>query len=135
MCNWIGVVPTLKCPTADLNTTLGLALLVLFVAHGSGIATKGFLPYIKGYFEPYFIAPLAFFINVAGEFGKTVSHSFRLFGNILGGGLIIVVISHLVHHLFVPIFLFAFFGFFTGTIQAFVFMMLALVYISVQRKE
>lgn len=135
LCNWIGVVPILKSPTQDLNTTLGLGLLVLVVAHISGILTKGFFGYIKDFFYPYFIAPLAFFINVAGECGKTISHSFRLFGNILGGGLIITVISELVHHLFLPIFLYAFFGFFTGTIQAFVFTMLALVYISVQRKE
>ncbi|MDI6703808.1 MAG: F0F1 ATP synthase subunit A [bacterium] len=133
--NWLGVIPLLKSPTGDLNTTLGLGILVFLIVQGSGIATKGLFSYLKGFLEPLVIAPLAVVINLAGEFGKTVSHSFRLFGNILGGGLIIIVLSDLFKYLLIPPVLHAFFGLFIGAVQAFVFGMLALVYITVGRGE
>jgi F-type H+-transporting ATPase subunit a len=63
-----------------------------------------------------------------------VSISFRLYGNIMGGAIIIMVVGNLVWSLILPPFLMAFFGLFVGTIQAFVFTMLTLVYISVQTK-
>jgi len=70
-------------------------------------------------------------LNIIGEIGKVISHSFRLFGNIKGGAIIMIVISYLISNVFLPIGLFGFFGIFVGTIQAFVFSMLALVYIAV----
>jgi F-type H+-transporting ATPase subunit a len=102
------------------------------------------------------IAPIALLINVFGEFGKTMSHSFRLFGNIFGGGLIILVVFEMPKYLepvlceflvgkviyfglwpilkiVVPVGLNLFFGLFIGTIQAFVFTVLAIAYISVAR--
>ena len=60
-----------------------------------------------------------------------VSISFRLFGNIMGGSIIILVVSYLSYNMLFPPFLNAFFGLFVGTVQAFVFTMLTLVYISV----
>ena len=78
----------------------------------------------------FFMMPL----NVIGELAKIVSISFRLFGNIMGGAIIILVVSHLTYSLVLPPFLNAFFGLFVGTIQAFVFTMLTVVYISVQVK-
>jgi len=74
-------------------------------------------------------------LNIVGEFGKTISHSFRLFGNILGGSIIIIVISNLTKYIGLPVFLNSFFGLFVGAIQAFVFAMLALVYISLMVNE
>jgi F-type H+-transporting ATPase subunit a len=71
-------------------------------------------------------------LNVVGEFAKVVSISFRLFGNIMGGSIIIIVVSYLAYGLILPPFLYAFFGLFVGTIQAFVFTVLTLVYIAVQ---
>jgi F-type H+-transporting ATPase subunit a len=76
----------------------------------------------------FFLMPL----NVVGEVAKVISISFRLFGNTLGGGIIIIVVSHLIWGLVLPPFLYGFFNFFVGTVQAFVFTMLTLVYISVQ---
>ncbi len=73
-------------------------------------------------------------LNVIGELAKVISISFRLYGNIMGGSIIILVVSHLVYGLLIPPFLYAFFGLFVGTVQAFVFTMLTLVYISVQVK-
>ena len=129
--NLIGVIPFLSEPTADLNTTLSLGLLGFLVAHYSGIRFKGLKAYLKGYFEPiFFMMPL----NLIGELAKIVSISFRLFGNIMGGSIIILVVSYLVYSLVLPPFLYAFFGLFVGTVQAFVFAMLTLVYIVVQIK-
>ena len=51
-------------------------------------------------------------LNIIGELAKVVSISFRLFGNIMGGGIIIIVVSHLVYQLVLPPFLYAFFGIF-----------------------
>jgi F-type H+-transporting ATPase subunit a len=131
LCNWIGIVPWMSEPTKDLNTTLGLGILGFFLAHYAGIRAKGFAAYAKEYFQPiFFMMPL----NVIGELAKVISISFRLYGNIMGGSIIILVVSHLVYGLLIPPFLYAFFGLFVGTVQAFVFTMLTLVYISVQVK-
>ena len=126
-----GIIPIFSEPTKDLNTPLGLGLLGFFVAHYSGIRAKGFKEYASEYFQPiFFMAPL----NIIGEIAKVVSISFRLYGNIMGGAIIIIVVSDLVWSLILPPFLNAFFGLFVGTIQAFVFTMLTLVYVSVQIK-
>ena len=129
--NWIGLIPHLEEPTKDLNTTLGLGLMGFVIAHYAGIKSKGLKAYLKEYFQPiFFMMPL----NLIGELAKIVSISFRLFGNIMGGSIIILVVSHLVYSIVLPPFLYAFFGLFVGTIQAFVFTMLTVVYISVQVK-
>jgi len=129
--NWLGIIPILHEPTKDLNTPLGLGIMGFFIAHYSGIKAKGFKKYAKEYCEPIFVMmPL----NIIGELAKVISISFRLFGNIMGGAIIILVVSHLVYSLVLPPFMICFFGLFIGTIQAFVFTMLTLVYISVQVK-
>jgi F-type H+-transporting ATPase subunit a len=131
LCNWLGIIPKLSEPTKDLNTPLGLGIMGFFIAHYAGIKTKGLKQYAKEYCEPiFFMAPL----NVIGELAKVVSISFRLYGNIMGGAIIILVVSHLVYSLILPPFLVLFFGLFVGSIQAFVFTMLTLVYISLQVK-
>ncbi|GAB6062643.1 F0F1 ATP synthase subunit A [Deferrisoma palaeochoriense] len=130
--NWIGVVPLLQEPTRDLNTTLALGLLGFVVAHATALRVKGLRAYVKEYFQPFFFM---FPLNVIGEAAKVVSISFRLYGNIMGGAIIIAVVSRLVHHLILPPFLYAFFGLFVGTVQAFVFAMLTLTYISVAIQE
>ncbi len=127
--NLIGIIPFLSEPTSDINTTLSLGVLGFIVSHYSGIKFKGLKQYLKEYCEPiFFMMPL----NLIGELSKVVSISFRLFGNIMGGSIIILVVTYLVYSLVLPPFLYGFFGLFVGTIQAFVFTMLSLVYISVQ---
>ena len=129
--NWLGTFPKLEEPTKDLNTPLGLGILGFFIAHHAGIKAKGFKGYANEYFHPiFFMAPL----NLIGELSKVVSISFRLYGNMVGGAIIILVVSHLIYSLVLPPFLMCFFNLFIGTIQAFVFTMLTLVYISVQVK-
>lgn len=129
LCNWLGIIPHLEEPTKDLNTPLSYGILGFVLAHHAGIKAKGIKTYLKDYCEPMFImAPL----NIIGELAKVISISFRLFGNIMGGSIIILVVSYLTFNLVTPPFLNAFFGAFVGTIQAFVFTMLTLVYIAVQ---
>lgn len=136
--NWIGLIPGCEEPTRDLNTTLGLGIIAFFVSHIAAIRYKGIVKYIADYFEPMIeikgvkipnvvFAPL----NLIGELGKLVSHSFRLYGNILGGAIIIQVLSNLIRYVGLPIVLNLFFGLFVGAVQAFVFAMLALTYIAV----
>lgn len=127
--NWIGVLPHLFEPTTDLNTPLSLGLMGFVLAHYAGIRSKGFKKYMRAYFEPvFFMMPL----NIIGELAKVISISFRLFGNMMGGAIIIMVVSYLTYSVLLPPFLYAFFGFFIGSIQAFVFTMLTIVYIAVQ---
>ncbi len=127
--NLIGVVPGLANPTGDLNTTLGLALVVFLVVQYEGMREYGVWGYIKGFAEPViFLLP----INIIGELAKPISHSFRLFGNIVGGGIIITLIYQAAPAL-IPVPLHAWFGVFVGAIQALIFGMVAIAYISVAK--
>jgi F-type H+-transporting ATPase subunit a len=127
--NWLGIIPHLDEPTKDLNTPLSLGIMGFCIAHYAGIKSKGIGKYLMEYCNPiFFMAPL----NIIGEFAKIISISFRLFGNIMGGSIIILVVSYLTYSIILPPFLYAFFGLFVGTVQAFVFTMLTIVYISVQ---
>ena len=127
--NWLGIIPHLEEPTKDLNTPLSLGIMGFFVAHYVGIKEKGWKAYLSTYFEPFFfMLPL----NIIDVFSKVVSISFRLFGNIMGGSIIILVVSYLTYSIMLPPLLNLFFGLFVGTIQAFVFTMLTVTYISLQ---
>jgi F-type H+-transporting ATPase subunit a len=136
--NICGIIPIMEEPTKDANTPIGLMIIAILTAHISAIRLKGIKEYVKEYFEPAFrirgiwipnvlFAPL----NIVGEFGKAISMAFRLFGNIFGGGIIVLVISSLVSFVGLPPFLNLFLGLFSGTVQAFVFSMLALTYTAV----
>jgi len=127
--NWIGIIPHFEEPTKDLNTPLSMGIMGFVIAHVSGIRARGFKAYAREYFEPF---PLWLPLNIIDELSKIVSISFRLFGNIMGGAIIILVVSHLIYSLLLPPLLYAFFGLFVGAIQAFVFTMLTLVYISLK---
>lgn len=136
--NILGIIPGLEEPTRDANTPIGLMAVSILTAHISSIRVKGWKEYIKEYFEPGFRIKrmwmpnvLLMPLNVIGECGKAISMSFRLFGNIFGGGIIIVVISSLVSFVGLPPFLHLFLGLFVGTVQALVFSMLALTYTAV----
>jgi F-type H+-transporting ATPase subunit a len=125
--NWLSIIPYFFPPTANFNITLGLALLVFLLSHWFAIQIKGPKEYFKGFIKPYpFLLP----INIIGELAKPLSHSFRLFGNIFGGMAIVYIVSTRVPVL-IPLVLNAFFGLFVGLIQAFVFTLLAVVYINI----
>ena len=132
--NMIGMIPIpgFMEPTRNLNVPLGLGLMAVVVVHYSACKFKGVWNHIQGYMphkNPLFI------LDIIGEVSKVVSISFRLFGNILGGAIIILVVSSLVNYVLFPVGLNLFFGIFVGTIQAFVFTMLALSYIGAEIAE
>jgi F-type H+-transporting ATPase subunit a len=133
LCNYIGMLPGFGGgePTADYNTPLALALMALVLWTYWGVKEKSFLGYIKSFFEPVFMAPL----NLFDQVSRILSMSFRLFGNIMGGAVIIIVVGHLLKQIIVPVPLSLFFGLFVGSVQAFVFTMLTLTYIAVSCKD
>lgn len=123
-------------PTADLNTTLSLALMTFFLIHSNGIRKKGIISYFKGFFEPF---PLLAPINIIGEIATPISLSFRLFGNMVGGMIIVsMVYSALagitggipIFQLGIPVALHAYFDLFSGLLQTFIFAMLSMIFIS-----
>jgi len=136
-CNLISLIPWFEEPTSDLSTTLALGITSFLYVQGYSIKVNGLMGYLKGFFEPFFfLLPL----NIIGLFATIVSISFRLFGNIFGG----VVISKLylafltgswIREILgiitgINILLILFFVLFAGCIQAFVFSMLSLTYLS-----
>ncbi|MCF7919337.1 MAG: F0F1 ATP synthase subunit A [Candidatus Cloacimonetes bacterium] len=135
LCNMIGLIPVpgFMEPTRNLNVPLGLGIVAVFVVHFTAIRVKGLWGHLEHYVNPV-KNPLAA-LDLVSEISKVVSISFRLFGNILGGAIIIVVVSSLVNYVVLPVGLNMFFGIFVGTIQAFVFTMLALTYIGVEITE
>jgi F-type H+-transporting ATPase subunit a len=120
-----GLIPGLKSPTSDINTPLAMAIVVFFSVHYYGIHEKGVIGHLKHYVEPIFILLP---IELASELARTLSLTFRLFGNILGEEIVIAVLF-LVLPSFVPVPMMLF-SIFTSVIQAYVFGMLTVVYIS-----
>ncbi len=123
-----------RSPTADLCTTAALALSTFFLIHFMGIK-KGKGGYFKGYFEPIFIL---FPINVVSEVATPISLSFRLFGNILGGMIIMSMVYMAlgslpsvlkIFNLGVPAVLHVYFDVFAGCIQTVIFTMLSMIFI------
>jgi len=123
---------TWYAPTSDLNTNATYAVMVLILSHVFGIKAKGFKKWLKAWIEP---TPLMLPLNIIGEIAKPISHSLRLFGNIMGGGILVLIISYLIKYFLMPVFLWGFFGIFVGIIQAMVFSLLAIAYIGTQIEE
>ncbi len=88
-CNVIGIIPGVEEATADINTTLAIGLSCFLYAQYQGIRYKGW-GYFKKYFSPVFIL---FPLNLIGQVAKVASLSFRLFGNILAGTIILLLIK------------------------------------------
>ena len=128
--NLIGLLG-FRPPTADLNTTFGLATISFILIQGTGLRSKGLWGYIKGLFEPFvFMFPL----NVISEISTPVSMAFRLFGNILGG-MVIMSLLYGVAPILIPVFPHVYFDLFSGIIQAFIFTMLTMVFVSMASDE
>lgn len=128
--NVMDAIPGFSAPTSSLSTTAALAFLVFLAVPVFGILRQG----VKGYFTQY-IKPSPFMLpfNIIGEISRTVALAIRLFGNIMSGSLIVAILLSLAP-LFFPVVMQAF-GLLIGVIQAYVFAILALVYIaSGQRK-
>lgn len=130
--NWLGLIPTLSSPTNDLNTTLGLALTIIVMVHTLGIHMKGG-HYIAHFFKP---TPIFFIINMIEEIAKPITLSFRLFGNILAGEILIIILLKLMPiWMPIPSVLWLAFSIFIGGVQAFIFTMLSMAYLANAVKE
>lgn len=114
----------LKPPTADINTTAALATVVFLAVPAYGIAMAGTWNYLKTYIRPVWImAPF----NIISDLSRTLALAIRLFGNIFSGEILFGVVLSLVPF-FLPLPL-MFLSLITGTIQAYIFAVLAIVYI------
>lgn len=134
ICNWIAFIPSgdpgfLAPPTGDVNLPLALALLVIFLVHYNSVKSRGKRGYFKHYAQPYAaLTP----INIIEEITKPITLTFRLFGNIFSGVLMITVIVTLIPPYLSWIGLAIWKPFdelFIGAIQAFIFALLTIMYL------
>ncbi len=143
--NFFGLIPGMKSPTANLNTTVSLAICVFFYVQYTGIRSLGLVGYLKHMAgDPrdvvtWFLVPLNIPIHVIEELAKPLSLSLRLFGNITGEDVLIAVFVGLgvsaLGFLHLPVGIpfqlpFYFLALLTGTIQALVFTLLSTIYFS-----
>lgn len=143
--NWLGLLPIvgpltwngdplLRGAGADLNTTLGLAIISIITAQAWAIKRRGFFGNAKRYTGNPFKDPLHFFIGILeflAEFSRTAALALRMFGNVFGGEVLLIVIAFLTSYAAVfalPIFYIL--ELFVGAVQAYVFFMLTIAFIS-----
>lgn len=123
------IIPILRSANTDMNTTLAMAIISVFMIQFFGITTIGFFRHVGKFIN--FSSPINFFVGILesiSEIAKIISFTFRLFGNIFAGEVLLVVISFLIPYI-IPI---PFYGLelFVGFIQALVFAMLTLVFMT-----
>ena len=127
--NLLGLLPEMGSPTANLNTAVGCAVFIFFYYHYQGVKKHGLIGYLKTFMGPaWWLAPLFFPIEIISHFSRPLSLSFRLFGNIFGEDYVIIIIASLIPYI-APLPMMAF-AIFTSFLQAFIFVMLSLVYLS-----
>ncbi|MDJ0650766.1 MAG: F0F1 ATP synthase subunit A [Xenococcaceae cyanobacterium MO_188.B19] len=124
--NLLGIIPGYQPPTGSLSTTAALAICVFFAVPLYGIKKQGFW----GYFKKYYLQPTPFMLpfNIIGRFSNIISLSVRLFGNVMSGTMIVAILLSIAP-LFFPIIMQAM-GLLTGLIQAYIFAILAMVFIA-----
>jgi F-type H+-transporting ATPase subunit a len=127
--NLLGLVPGFMSPTSKLNVTVGCALVVFVYYHFQGIRAQGLLKYLKHFAGPVpLLAPLMVPIEIISHFSRPVSLSVRLFGNIFAEEVLIIIMASIIPFL-LPLPFMAI-AIFTAVIQAFVFVLLACIYIA-----
>lgn len=127
-CNVIGMIPGFEAPTASISFTIVLALVVFCYYHFEGIRANGFAKYFGHFAGPIkILSPLLFPIEIISHFSRIISLSFRLFGNIRGDDMFLLVMLYLAPWV-VPLLPFGILMF-MAILQAFVFMILTYVYI------
>jgi F-type H+-transporting ATPase subunit a len=124
LANLAGLLPGVRAPTAVIETPAALAFIVFFSVHFFGIRQRGLAGYLRGYLKPN---PLLLPLNILSDFTRSFSLMMRLFGNIMSDELVIAIILALAG-LLVPIPFMAF-EILVGFIQAYIFTVLAAVYI------
>ena len=129
--NLIGMVPGFMAPTSSINVTLGCALTVWVYYHIQGVREQGLGPYLKHFAAPpgapVFIAPIMLPVEIISHLSRVLSLSLRLFGNVFGEELVILILFSIVPFLApLPI---MFLGMITMPLQAFIFVMLTMIYL------
>ncbi|MBR9828859.1 MAG: F0F1 ATP synthase subunit A [Oceanospirillales bacterium] len=119
------IVPGYQPPTGSLSTTVALALYVFVAVPLFGIAEQGWVNYLKSYVQPTFLM-LPF--NLISELSRTLALAVRLFGNMMSGAMIIAILLSITPFIF-PIVM-TLLGLLTGMVQAYIFSILAAVYIA-----
>lgn len=128
-CNLLSVLPGFKPPTENMNTTLACAITVFVYYNAFGIRKHGLRRYLRHLCGPViWIAPLMFMIELVSHFVRPLSLSVRLFGNMTGDHMVLGMFSELVP-LVIPV-IFMLMAIFVAFIQAFVFTLLSIIYIS-----
>lgn len=137
ICNLAPLIPGLTEPTKDINTTLALGIISFLYTHGNSLYTHGIVEYLKEYMRPFFVM---FPLHVAGQLATVVSLALRLFGNIFGGFTISHLWSSMIQQSLIAqlaglftginLLIVGFFVIFEGFLQAFVFSILSLTYLS-----
>jgi F-type H+-transporting ATPase subunit a len=131
--NLTGLIPGFYPPTANINTTAACAIIVFVTTHVVGIKEHGF-GYLKHFMGPIiWLAPFMFFIEIIGHLSRPISLTLRLFGNMNGHELVLMIFFGLVPFL-VPLPLMLM-GVLVSFIQSFVFMLLAMIYIGGSMEE
>ena len=132
--NLLGLIPGFLSPTANINTTLSCALVVFTATHYAGIRNHG-IKYIKHFTGTMWpLAPLMVPIEIIGHLSRVLSLTLRLFGNIMGEDLVLAILLLLAGKFFAPLPM-MFMAIFTSAIQAFIFMLLAMMYIGAALEE
>ncbi|HPN67341.1 MAG TPA: F0F1 ATP synthase subunit A [bacterium] len=126
------LIPFVRSASADMNVTLSIAIVAMSAVQLYGILSLGFSEYAGKFFvspfkKPYFIGTFVGLLEVVSEFAKVISFSFRLFGNIFAGEVLLLVVGYLVPYI-IPL-PFLFMEIFVGFVQALVFSMLTLVFL------
>jgi F-type H+-transporting ATPase subunit a len=131
LANLSGLVPGLMAPTTNLNVTLGCAVTVWVYYHYQGFKEQGVVAYLKHFAvppgSPVVMAPLMLLIELIAHTARVMSLSLRLFGNIFGEELVILILATLVPFI-VPLPM-MFLGLLTATLQALIFAILTMVYL------
>jgi F-type H+-transporting ATPase subunit a len=127
VCNLMGLIPGFFSPTANINTTLAFALCTFVYTHYLGIKFHG-VKYIKHFLGPIpWLAPLFFPVEVIGHTARVLSLTLRLFGNIFGEDLVLLILIFLAGKFLAPLPM-MFLAVFTSTVQAFIFTLLSMMY-------
>jgi F-type H+-transporting ATPase subunit a len=128
-CNLIGLIPGFFPPTASINTTLSCALVSFTFTHFIGLKYHG-AKYIKHFLGPiWWMIPIILPIELIGHLARIMSLSFRLFGNMMGHELVLMILFMLAGAFFAPLPIMAM-GIFVSFVQAFVFFLLSVMYFS-----
>ncbi|MBS3732331.1 MAG: F0F1 ATP synthase subunit A [Desulfobacterales bacterium] len=132
--NVLGLIPGFTAPTADLNTPLSCAVPVFFFTQYVGVKCHGF-GYIKHFLGPvWWMIPIIMPIEIIGHLARVLSLSFRLFGNMMGHELVLVILFMLAGAFFAPLPIMAM-GIFVAFVQAFIFYLLSVMYFSAAMEE